>query len=114
LAYFSLEVSNAAEAGVTYGVQNHATASNLTTIQTAAVDDGSNVPGITAVATDSCACSSGTTITCANAATNCVSPARIIESVQVKTTASIDPLYHYPGLPTTFTLRGWATMRVEQ
>jgi Flp pilus assembly protein TadG len=114
LAYASIEVSNAARAAVAYGAQNHSTASDNAGIQAAALQDGPNVTSLQAVATQVCTCSNGTVITCANAGTTCVSPARIIESVQVNTSAVVDTLIHLPALPNTFTLRGQATMRVEQ
>jgi len=126
LAYVAIEVSNAARAGVAYGAQSHITAANLAGMELAATNDGSNVVGLAgacagssvnglcAVASQSCTCSDGTVITCANAGTTCVSPARIIESVQVTTSAVVDPLIYLPGLPRSYTLGGQAIMRVEQ
>lgn len=115
MAFASIEVSNAARAGVAYGAQNHFTASDLGNIRLAATQDA---PDITSMAppnvTLSCSCSNGATITCANAGTNCVSPARIIESVQVKTSATVDTVFHLPGIPNSVTFRGQATMRVQQ
>src|ERR1700744_6377881 len=43
LAYASIEVSNAARAGVQYGAQNHTTASDTTGMQTAATQDAPDV-----------------------------------------------------------------------
>ncbi len=114
LAYAAIEVSNAARAGASYGAQSHITASDFTNIQLAATQDALNVSGVSATAADSCACSSGGTITCSTALTSCPSPNRIIEYVQVNTSGTIDPLFHYPGLPTTFTLTGQSIMRVQQ
>jgi Flp pilus assembly protein TadG len=114
LAYASVEVANAARAGVAYAAQNHVTASDTSGIQLAATQDAPDVTSISAVATQSCVCSNGTAITCANAGTNCVSPARIIESVQVTTSAGVNTLFHLPAIPSTVTLRGQAIMRVEQ
>ncbi|HTU51109.1 MAG TPA: TadE/TadG family type IV pilus assembly protein [Acidobacteriaceae bacterium] len=114
LAYAAIEVSNAARAGASYGSQSHITASDFANIQLAATQDALNVAGVTATAADSCTCSTGGTITCSTALTSCPSPARIIEYVQVNTSGTIDPLFHYPGLPTTFTLTGQSIMRVQQ
>jgi Flp pilus assembly protein TadG len=114
LAYASIEVSNAARAGVAYGAQNHTTASDSPGIRLAATQDAPNIPNITATATQVCTCSNGTAITCSNAGTACVLPGRIIESVQVTTSAAIDTLFHLPAIPNTVTMRGQATMRVEQ
>jgi Flp pilus assembly protein TadG len=114
LVYASIEVSNAARAGVAYGAQNHNTASDSAGIQAAATQDGPNLTSLQAVATQSCSCSDGTAITCANAGTTCLSPGRIIEVVQVTTSADVDTIFHLPAIPNTVTLRGQAIMRVEQ
>jgi Flp pilus assembly protein TadG len=114
LAFAAIEISNAARAGVAYGSQNHTTASDNAGIQLAATQDAPDVTGLTATATQVCSCTSGTAITCANAGTTCISPGRIIESVQVNTSATVNSLFNYPGMATTFTLHGQAIMRVEQ
>jgi Flp pilus assembly protein TadG len=114
IAYANIEVSNAARAGVAYGAQNHVTASDNAGIQLAATNDAPNITNIVATATQVCSCSDGTAITCANAGARCLSPARILESVQVSTSAPINTLFHLPGIPASLTLRGQATMRVEQ
>lgn len=114
LAYAAIEVSNAARAGASYGSLSHITASDFPNIELAATTDAANLTGVTATATNFCACSTGGTITCSTALTSCPSPARIIEYVQVNTSASFDPLFHLPGIPTTFPLSGQAIMRVEQ
>jgi Flp pilus assembly protein TadG len=126
LAYFGIEVSNAARAGVAYGAQNHITASDNAGMQLAATNDGSNVVGLTstcagtsvnglcAVASHSCSCSGGGASTCLP--TDCATPVgnRILEFVKVNTTAVVDPLIYLPGLPHSYTLNGQAIMRVEQ
>jgi len=114
LAYASIEVSNAARAGVAYGAQNHSTASDITNINLAAEQDAPNISNIAATAVQTCSCTDGTAITCANAGANCISPGRIIESVQVNTSASVNTLFHLPGIPNTVTLTGQAIMMVEQ
>ena len=115
LAYASIEVSNSARAGVAYGAQNHITASDTPGIQLAATNDSTDIASTaTPVVSLSCSCSDGSAITCANAGTQCVSPARIIEYVQVSTSASVNTVFHYPGIPNTVTLHGKAIMRVAQ
>ena len=115
LAYYSIEVSNAARAGVAYGAQNHVTASNFAGMETAAQKDAGNITLSTATATNSCACSPSYSATSACSTTfSCSGTARIIEYVQVKTTATINPIFHYPGVSKTYTLNGQAVMRVEQ
>jgi Flp pilus assembly protein TadG len=114
IAYASIEISNAARAGVQYGMQNRNTALDLTGMQTAATNDAADVAAMTATASENCVCTSGTAVTCANAATTCVSPGRILQYVTVNTTAKLTTLFQYPGLPKNLTLNGQATMRVQQ
>lgn len=114
LAYAAIEVSNAAHAGVQYGAQSYLTAMDTTGMQRAATNDGPDITSLQATATKSCTCTNGTSITCATAPTKCVSPARVLGYVQVNTTAVVNPLFHLPGLPKTYTLHGQATLRVEQ
>lgn len=114
LAYAAIEVTNAARAGCAYGAQTHITASDNVNIQLAAIQDGSNISGLTATPSHFCACSTGGTIACSTALTSCPSPARIIEYVQVNTAASVAPIFNYPGISKTFNLSGQAIMRVEQ
>lgn len=113
-AYASIEVSNAAHAGVQYGAQSYLTAVDLAGMAQAAINDAPDVSSITATANQSCACSNGMATTCKNAATTCIAPVRIIQYVQVNTTARLNPIFQYPGLPTTLTVNGQATMRVQQ
>ncbi len=122
LAYASIEVSNAARAGVAYGAQSTTTASDINNIRLAATQDAPNLTGMTAVATQACSCESAggaitpfssCSITITNLAT-CPNPSRIIQYVQVQTTASVPTLFHFPGIASTVTLRGQALMRVEQ
>jgi hypothetical protein len=126
MAYFGIEVSNAARAGVAYGAQNHITAQDIGGMQQAATNDGSNVVGIAgscsgtmvnglcAVATQFCTCSGSGTSTCSSGDCTAGTNNRILEFVQVNTTAVVDALIYVPGLPHTYTLNGQAVMRVEQ
>jgi len=118
LSYSSIEVSNAARAGVAYAAQNHITASDLAGIRQATTQDAPEIASMAPpVVTQSCSCATGATVTavsCTTAGTSCVSPSRIIEFVQVNTSADVDTVFHLPGIPNTVTLRGQAIMRVEQ
>jgi Flp pilus assembly protein TadG len=117
LAYAAIEVSNAARAGAAYGAQSHITASNYTGMELAATQDAPNVAGITATATNFCSCSSApsTPVSCTTVLSSCsTAPLHSLEYVQVNTTATIGPLFNYPGIAHTFTLTGRAIMRVEQ
>jgi Flp pilus assembly protein TadG len=111
LAYAAIEVSNAARAGVAYGSQSSSTASNLTGMQTAATNDSPNVSGLTATATEFWSCSNAPS-TQSSTPPTCTTGNHLLNYVQVRTTATVDPLIHVPGLPTTYTLRGLAIMRV--
>ncbi|GGA61224.1 hypothetical protein GCM10011507_10900 [Edaphobacter acidisoli] len=114
IAYASIEVNNAARAGVAYASQSHTTASDTANITLAATTEAPDVQGMTVSESNSCTCSDGTSITCVTAGSNCISPARINEFVQVNTTATISTSFHFPGIPSTLTLRGLAIMRTEQ
>jgi Flp pilus assembly protein TadG len=122
LAYASVEVSNAARAGVAYGSQNSTTAADLTNIQLAATQDAPDLTVLSATATKSCSCETSAGVitafgSCSSAVANlatCPSPSRIVQSVQVQTSAAVPTLFNFPGIPSTMTLRGYAIMRVQQ
>jgi Flp pilus assembly protein TadG len=111
LAYAGIEVSNAARAGAQYGSQSRTLAADLTNITTAATQDAPDVSGISATASYFCQCSNGGASTCA--VTDC-STSRIVEYVQVNTSAAVSPGIYVPGLPRSYTLTGKAVMRVVQ
>ena len=119
LAYAAIEVSNAARAGVAYGSQTLITAADIAGMKNAATSDGSDIltwasVGLSATAFQTCKCSNGTAVTCANAGTTCVSPAHVLLYVQVNTQATVDPLFYVYGLPKSYALKGQAIMRVSQ
>jgi hypothetical protein len=128
LAYADIEVSNAARAGVAYAMQGHGEVapSQYTIIENVAKQDAPDIPGLVVdppVLACYCESSVGVTTaiatcdpTAANGAnlTNCASPSSIIIYVQVNTHADVDTAFHFPGIPSTVTLRGTASMRVEQ
>jgi Flp pilus assembly protein TadG len=113
LEHASIEVSNAALAGVQYGSQDPVTAADTTGIGTAAQNDAGNITLGTTTATQSCVCSNanGTTVTCGP--TDC--PGANSETIlTVQTQATISPLVHLPGLPTSYTVHGQAIQKVLQ
>jgi TadE-like protein len=122
LAYASIEVSNAARAGVAFAAQTHATAKDTTNIQLAANNDAPDITSLIATPSFSCSCESsagvmGASVDCDGISTavgSCPSPSRIVLYVQVTTTAPVNTIFHFPGIPSTVTLRGFATMRAEQ
>ena len=128
IAYAAIEVNNAARAAVAYASQSHTTAdntnpANLALIQLAATQEAPDVSGMTVAVSNSCSCatvpSTGsvtyTSIACgATALTSCPSPNRIMDTVQVNTSATIDTAFHFPGIPNSLTLRGQAIMNTVQ
>ena len=124
LAYASIEVSNAARAGVAYAAQTSTTAADSTNITLAAKQDASNIISSDLIVTPtySCSCESNTgTFTSFNSCskadanlTTCPGTSRIVIFVQVNTTAPVGTLFHFPGIPSTVILGGHATMRVQQ
>ncbi len=97
LAYLAIEVANAARAGAAYGAQNHATASDTGVnggMVLAAKNDATDVTGtdvttaLSATASNLCACSNALASTSACSSTfSCSGTNRIVEYVQVKTSA---------------------------
>lgn len=136
IAYAAIEVSNAARAGVAYGAQNHATASQTDTTTTppndvdqSAINEASNVTDMTATSSTSCICQTVNTATeavatasilCSAAGATCGESTTsgkvniVVEYVQVSTQAKVSTMFRYPGIPRSFTLNGFAQMRVEQ
>jgi Flp pilus assembly protein TadG len=104
--YSSIEVSNAAEAGVQYATQNSGTAADGTGIQNAAQAAAPDLT-LTATATTSCTCSDGSAGPSSCTGFSC-STGFIQESVQVRTSATVIPLIKASGLPSSFTLKGQA------
>jgi Flp pilus assembly protein TadG len=111
LAYASIEIAEAAHTGAEYGSQNHTAAADTANMKLAATQSAPDVKGMTATATRTCTCANGTASTCL--AGDC-SHSRLIEYVQVKTTAAVDPLIYVPGLPKSYSIQSQATMVVVQ
>jgi Flp pilus assembly protein TadG len=111
LCYQAIEVSNAASAGVQYGARDLNTANDAPGMRLAALNDGADVSSLVATPSHFCKCSDGTASTCAP--TDC-SGIRIVEYVQVNTSATVSPSVALPGLPRAFTLTGRAIMRVQK
>ena len=115
VAYVAIEVSNAAEAAVRYGAQNSGTATDTTGMQAAAAADAGDIglEPITVAPTCGCADGSVTSDTCGpDGGYSCTTGAPAVETLNVTTSKTFDPLIHLPGLPTTFTIRGYAHQKV--
>lgn len=104
--------ANAAHAGVQYGAQSLAAASDTAGMQNAALKDWGTATGLSAVASHYCKCSNGAASTCLP--TDCPLPLHRILWVQVVVTGSLSSLLAYPALPRTFTISKTAIMRVDQ
>jgi Flp pilus assembly protein TadG len=111
LALVSIEVSNAARAGVQYGAQSGSTANDTTGIQAVASSDASNITLDPTAVSTSYICSDGTASTGAN--TDCPN-SHIEEILTVKTQATYTPRIKIPGFSRPFTLTGQAIQKVAQ
>jgi hypothetical protein len=80
-------------------------------MQSSALNDGQNVAGITATATQYCQCADGTASTCLP--TDCSASHRLVY-VQVDTVGVIPSLLHMPYFPASYSVGGHAVMRVRQ
>ena len=110
--YDGIEVSNAARAGVQYGISNQQTMADPGGIRQAALDDAKQVNGLVVSPNATfnsytyCACdkSQGTTFSCTANANPCPAPDRLDVFVEVDTSAVFPPLITFPGLPATLTI----------
>jgi Flp pilus assembly protein TadG len=118
IAWNAVQVQNAARAGAQFASQSRANAADSTDIATAAKNDAPRLTGMNVTSSSSCQCIDTTTggpagTGCATL-TQCPSPYLITEQVQVNTSAAVAPMFHYPGLPASFTLKGQAIMGVQK
>jgi Flp pilus assembly protein TadG len=120
-AELSIEVSNAARAGVQYGAQSVVTAADSTGITNAAKQDAANLSGLQVNNSQGnasgfvlCGCSSSGTPGATCPATGCSSSDYQVVYVEVDTQGQFDSLFHYPGIPSPIIINGRAQMRVAQ
>lgn len=123
LAYESMEVSDAAYVGASYGMTSTVNAANAAGIilaaQTEASDFGIN---LVVVPTTYFVCSqamTGTQYAGVNAQSNATAECtgtgnHALELVQVQTSATVTPKIHLPSMPSSFTFNGLSVMEVEQ
>ena len=109
LFYLSVEVNNAARAGVQYGAQNSSTAVDVAGMRQAALNEAADITGLTASPSTYCQCANGSSVACASAAVSCPNDRRTY--VSVTTTATFTTLLNYPGIPSSVTVNGSAVMR---
>lgn len=111
VAYTSIEVANAAKAGVQYGAQNNSTALDTIGIQNAAAAAEPNLSGLTATTSSTCVCSDGSASTCLN--TDCPT-SHLEETVTVSTSYTLTPIIRMPAFASSFTLKGKASQKCGQ
>lgn len=111
ICYSAIELSEAARAGVAYGSQTPATASDTSGMQNAAINAAPNLSGMNTTATEFWACSNATTAHYSSLPT-CTSGNHTVHYVQVSTSATTSTPFHLWGHPASYTLTGLAVMRV--
>jgi Flp pilus assembly protein TadG len=134
--FLSIAVNNAARAGAQYGSQSvinaasapasagrptWSAASKSSAMAAAAVADGSNVPGLTASASQ-CTCVASSSVTQCDSTHDCsdykntTTGVSSVTFVEVDTAATFTPLLNlsFLGLPSSFTLNGRAVMQVQE
>lgn len=111
LIFAAIEVTNAAMAGVHYGVQSASNAGDVTGIQNAAANEAGDITLGTTAVSHTCICSDGSASTCLS--TDC-SSSHIETILTVQTQTTITPAFRLPGLPSTYTLHGQAVEKVLQ
>ena len=111
-AELSILVANAARAGAQYGAQSLVTAAltNQSNVQQAAVNDASSVLTTSNVSISTWSCNSNSP----TAQPPCPNSDSQVVYIQVNTTGTFSSLFHYPGIPSSFTVNGMAQMRVAQ
>ena len=107
--YMTIELNNAARAGVQYGVQSPTAAADISGMEQAALNDGSDIPGLSATASEYCECPGDSPVACGSS-TIC-SDERIY--VEVDTSATFYTHANWPGIPQSVPLSGKAVMRVQ-
>ena len=124
IAWASVQLNNAAHAGAQFGSLNRANAADTTDLEQAAKNEAPHltITFPTAPVLE-CSCitpstgSATTPVTCTSTFitdTSCTSPNVVLASIQVTTQAVVRPLFHYPGLPASYTLHGKAKMGIVQ
>jgi Flp pilus assembly protein TadG len=120
VVYDSIEVANAAYAGAIYGMRSATFASNTTGITSAAQAEASDFgTHLTVTPTTYYACSAaiaGTQYTTQSAASAACSGSgnHALQFIQVQTSGSITPAFHFPKLPASFTVKGSSVMEVAE
>lgn len=107
--YFGILAAHAARAALQYGAQTVITAADTTGITNAAVQDGQNLSAWHVTPGVSCA-ENGTSIACP--ANNAGLPPALVYYVTVQVTGTFQPLFTYPGIPSSVPVTATASMRI--
>jgi hypothetical protein len=113
-AYYAIEVANAARAGVQYGSQSLADSNDGPGITQAAQHDALEIPNLDVKAVNHCACSDSPSDWSGGCPAQGCAPGHAIVFLDVKTSVVIQPVFRFPGLPSSFSGHGQAIMRVAQ
>jgi Flp pilus assembly protein TadG len=115
VAYYSIEVSDAARAGAQYGSQSLADAANTANITQAALNDAPDIAANLALNNpppgQSCVCPGSGSVAGACPAAGCPYP---LVYLTVTTSYTLTTLFQYPGIPTSFNLTGVSIMPVQR
>jgi len=112
--YASIEVNNAATAGVSYGAQNSANYSDLAGMRTAAANEAANITGLTttaqySVCTNTNGIPSGCCVTTTSGTTGTCPTTSTSTFVQVTTSATVKEILTQAPI----TVHGFAVMRTQ-
>ena len=107
----AMTVEDAARAGAEYGTIA-GNANDYTGMTDAATTAANGLAGftVTPAPTTWCSCTPGGTVVSCSSTCSGANP---VEYVQVQTAASVQVLAGYPGIPSSFALKGLAVMRVQ-
>ena len=102
-------LADAARTGAQFGSSSTTNASNISGMQTAAVNSAPGITGMTATAVRSCQCPGGSPVTCSGSCAG----GKMLVYVQVTTQATAHTVFSYSQLPFNATVRGQASMRAQ-
>lgn len=109
--YAGITVASAARAGIQYGAQSTAKATDFAGMQQAALADAQDLSGVSATAERHCECSDGTSVNCSGGSCGAMGASRIY--VRVTVTKTFTTFVSLPGLPNQIVLQQVATMRAQ-
>lgn len=134
IAYYAIEIQNAARAGASYGAVNIGNAANTSNIQQASKNDAPDISNLVVVTPGrTCVCetynastgtasfnpSSGTTscditnlIISSCKVENTTTIQSVVSYITVSTQATITPIVQIPALPNSYTLNGYSALRI--